>query len=136
MSQTTPSHREVWQEADGYLLLCWNPGVWIRFGSPTPLLPNDPSISYPLRRVFTKRGVPTLDDPVKEALFEDLAAAQADRDRWREKAGWLSSKVTTTAHVNSVKAGVALTDQQEEESDQEAGFTPPPTESPGGSQHA
>lgn len=99
MSMESPEHREVWQESDGTLLLCYNPGVWIRFGSPVPVEPNDPSIAFPLRRVFSKTGVPTMDDPIKKALLEDLAVCQADRDRWRNKAVWLSQHSTALVKI-------------------------------------
>ncbi len=113
MSMESPEHKEVWQEADGTLILCYNPGVWIRFGSPVPVMPQDPSIAYPLRRVFSKSGVPTMDDPIKVALLQDLEQCQKDRDRWRERATWLSQHTTTVGP------------QQSAQPDQE--FNPPPT---------
>lgn len=120
MSMETPEHREVWQEADGTLLLCFNPGVWIRFGNPSPVMPNDPSIVFPLRRVFSKHGVPTMDDPIKDALLEDLAQAQKDRDRWRAKATWLSQHTTTLAHRDQPQPTAEAAPDENE-------FRPPPT---------
>lgn len=124
MSSESPEPGEVWQEADGHLMKCWPPGIWIRFGSPVPVPPTDGPIAFPLRRVFTRFGVPTMDDPIKTALLEDLELAQADRDRWRAKATWLSQHVTTDEGRKS-----GLTEEQQQEQAEEAGFIPPPTTS-------
>ena len=126
MSNESPEPGEVWQEADGHLLQCRAPGLWARFGSPIPVAPNDPSIAFPLRRVFTKYGVPVLDDPVKEALLVDLDQAQKDRDRWRTKAVRLSERVSTVAHQS---AG-GPSPEEEQQQLQEEGYVPPPTTTP------
>lgn len=123
MSATNPEPGEVWQEADGHLMRCFPPGVWARFGSNIPIPPTHPSIEYPLRRVFTKFGVPTMDDPIKDALLEDLDLAQRDRDHWRNRAVWLSNHTTSPAERPAP--------DPDDDDDTVSGFIPPPTQAPG-----
>jgi len=122
MSNDSPEPGEIWQESDGHLLKCFPPGIWARFGTPSVVPPDDPSIAFPLRRVFTRFGVPTLDDPIKGALLEDLELAQTDRDRWRDRAVWLSN------HTTSLAARPGPEDEQEQEQEQQSGFVPPRTD--------